>query len=325
VGPVPGFSRNAIFSEIALVAHQQRVGIETLKTLFMEEKSRKKALERLGEFVTIGMGKEMEARILECVRCTGRFSLLDVKSGRYVVETLTCRTCHKQMQKAPVTESCFGKEKTSTTEGYSEADVECRLHCRDRKVCRQFIQKGNTMPDEKDPLEGVDLDAVDATAAAVAKKKTAKAAPKKEAAAKKAKAEKAEKLKKTAAAEKAPKEPAKEKKVSTPRQVKEKTEDEIDRDKFLAKHPECGPRLPHKNGSTMQYCFRQALEGVKAAKLQKEIEELGYSWGIMLMVLRRGFTGEKRQTHTWKLNEEGGYFKLENVKYVGTRKADEEE
>src|ERR1017187_2469460 len=167
-------NQSAVLAEIATVANRQRIGIDTLRTLFMEEKSREMALTQLGGFVTIGMGKEMDARILECITCSGKFSLLDIGSGRYVVETLTCRTCHRQMQAAPSEQSCFGKFKTPEHEGYSESDVECRLHCRDRKICRRFIEKrGTTMPAENDPLEGVNLDAVDK----VAKKKSAAKKP----------------------------------------------------------------------------------------------------------------------------------------------------
>jgi hypothetical protein len=332
----------SLIKEISLIVKKQQVGIDSLRMLFKSEESRKMALKALGTFGSIGLGVKLEAKILECVSCQGLFNLNDIGKGRYVVETMTCRACYRKLIKAPPEISCFGKVKTENTQGYLETDIECRMHCRDRKVCRRQIMENNmtsATPSTKgsvDELEDVDLSEVEA---APKPKKTAKKAAKvakapvpveptpepKKPAKKAAKApdKAAEKTEKPAKPAKEAK-PAKPAKVAKPK--KELSEEEAKDVKFLAKHSDvCGPRLPHKAGSNMRYAFCRALEGVKAATLKSEIDASGHNYDIYLKVLRNGHAGRKRPTHTWKLDETGGFLKLDNVKYVGPAVVEEAE
>ncbi len=84
-------------------------------------------------------------------------------------------------------------------------------------------------------------------------------------------------------------------------------------------------RWPHKEGSWMRENFMACYHGVKADDLRRSNERRGANWANKLARLRTGYTGEKRRTHTWKLNEEGGRFKLYDVKYVGKPLEEEEE
>lgn len=124
--------------------------------------ARKIALTMLAGGVTMVPGLDIDARVLECIECRGQFSLRDVRSGKFVADTLTCSNCYKQMAEAPAEISCFGKPKTDKHEGYSEKDIECRLLCMDRNACKQHLTSGkeNAMSEnevvETDELEDAD-------------------------------------------------------------------------------------------------------------------------------------------------------------------------
>jgi Protein of unknown function (DUF3489) len=132
-----------ILKEIREVAERQGVKMDDLAPLIESESARKKALTMIGTARIIGLGSEMEAWVLECIECGGQCGLSALRSQPqgYFVETMTCRKCYLKMKAADPDTSCFGKPKTQGQEGYTETDIECRLHCRDRKVCRQFTRE----------------------------------------------------------------------------------------------------------------------------------------------------------------------------------------
>ena len=275
-------SDEKIMGEISTRAKILGIGFDDLQVVAKDENSRKKALTMLGNSDIMELGIEADVRVLECVECRGQFTLSAIRDGRYYVDTTTCRTCYLKMQRASSELSCFGKPKRLKQEGYSDKDVECRIHCRDRKECRQFIEKrSKIMADEdvataNEEVKEVEDAVKNVKGKAKAKKKAVKKAPK--AVAKKAK-------------------------------------------KDLGPPPpkDVGPYWPHKRGSTMQEVFKAAYHGVKIEDLKKELLKTGHesTLPIFLQVLRRGYTGENRKTHTWKLNEEGGRFKIFDVKFVG--------
>ena len=85
--------------------------------------------------------------LLECVRCNKRYSSIDVRLGRFQLETMVCSFCYGSMQKQPVRNSCFGKPGRAVTEwnskrqyGYSPTAIECQQQCPDRFICRQLVQ-----------------------------------------------------------------------------------------------------------------------------------------------------------------------------------------
>lgn len=265
------------------VADSERISMSDLLPLAENENLRKKSLTRLSGYGKLGMGNEMAARLLECVECGGRLPLAAIPTGRYIVETMTCGMCYKRMAASPPSKYCFGKE-------YNEAAVECRIHCVDRMVCKQYKEGRKTMTTENEnaALDAVDLGDIDTSKVKKTKKAT-KAAPA---------AEKAPKTEKAPKAEKAPKV-------------------EVE-----APPKELGPRWPYKTGSAMLYMFQRMYEGVKTDELKAEIEKSGFKWGPMLGTLRREDRYLQRNpTHTWKLKEDGGFLKIYDVKYIGQAKA----
>jgi hypothetical protein len=153
---------------------------DELLTLTKTDRAREIALTVLAGGAMMKTGLDMEARILECIECSGQYSLLDLKAGRFDAETLTCDRCYRRMREAPVEVSCFGKLKTDEHEGYSEADAECRLYCMDRKSCKQHLNKRGEIKmvpeteqesSAEDILGGVDFSKVKSPAKAKAKAK----------------------------------------------------------------------------------------------------------------------------------------------------------
>lgn len=86
----------------------------------------------------------LDKKLIPCTLCQERFSLRDVREGRFVAETLICRGCYEKRQKAGFAETCFGKEGGQGWEGYNERALECRGLCPDRNVCRKFVRSGKT-------------------------------------------------------------------------------------------------------------------------------------------------------------------------------------
>ena len=114
---------------------------------------------------TVKLGED-DAKVLECVECVGKFSLADARAGRYSATSLTCSGCLKKLADSDEKNTCFGRRKMvqhnrTVTEGYSEADSECRLHCRDRAACVRYIEdKEKRMSKNVSNLD-VDLEDVD--------------------------------------------------------------------------------------------------------------------------------------------------------------------
>lgn len=272
------------------------------------ENIRKKLLTAVVTEVRIHMGTEESIRCLECTECAGEFSIAAVREGRFIVSTMTCRTCYRKMQAAPSSVSCFGKRKRPGKDGFSKAETECRLHCPDRKVCKQQIKELKKMGGNKNgstDIDDVNFDDVEE------KSKTATAKADKPAKKKPAKAD-ATKTKKKAD------KPAKAAKPAKAKKAKAEEEDDDPSPK------EAGPRWPFKKGSSMRYVFQRMFGGVNKKALQEEVEKGGYNWPLQLKKMRQG----KRKTHTWKLNEEGSTYKIYDLKYIGpkvsSKKADKE-
>jgi Sigma-70 region 2 len=297
-----------VFPEIRSAARLEGVGVEDVATVLRDDFRRKKVLTSLANSDTIGLDTDIDIRVLECVECAGQFPLSALRDGRFVVETSTCRRCYKALQKSSPAKSCFGKFKSPTTEGYSEADAECRLHCRDRRVCRQYASKPRErttiMVDELEDneiteLEDADFEGVDQETEEKPKAKPAKKAekaPKPAKAAKPAKADKPVKAKAPAKEEDAP-------------------------------PPEVGPRWPYKAGSALRTCFQMCYKGCKQKDLIDLLNRTGHKSTVPLMLrnMRHNFyereITDRFPTHDWKLNEEGGRFKIFAVKYLGKDKA----
>lgn len=263
-----------IYQEIGNAAKKLGIGISVFSYLSSDEIIRRKCLTRISMDVMMELGTEAKLRCLECLECTGQFSLDAVRDGRFFVSTMTCRGCYKKMQAQPSELSCFGKLKQGGREGYSEDDVECRIHCPDRVVCRSVSKQGVYMAKKK-AVEDVDLDDVKGTV-----KETKPKGKKTVAATKKAK-----------------------------RDVEEEDELPV---------PSGMVRWPFKRGSVMRYIFQTMYKGCNAKELEKEIEKTGHNWKFMLSVMRTGIGGRgSNKTHTFKLNEDGGRYKISNVKYIG--------
>lgn len=265
---------------------------EDLAVLLDDERVRKMALNQLVRRGIVGI-TDTDTRILECVSCEGQFSLSDVREGRYFAVSSTCRACYLRLHKDP--DVCFGKLKTKGQEGYSENDVECRLHCDDKDACRSFValdtatkpchskdRRRFTMANEDtDELEDVDFE--EDAKPVKASKAASKTAAKKPAKAAKAKVEDDEEV--------APK--------------------------------EVGGQWPWKRGSVMRWMFQQAYGGEKRETLEKEIKRAGHDPALMIRCLRAGKSGKATVTHTWKLNEEGGGIRPYAIVFHGKAKKTE--
>ncbi len=262
------------------------------------EKIRKLALIQLLRNGIMGTG-ETDARLLECVRCSGQFPLSAVVEGNFSVATMTCGACYGEMKEDE--SLCFGKAKTAERPGYSKKNIECRIHCIDRDICASNTVKGDrvmakTKAAVVDELEGVDFDETsdEGTDAEPVKAKASAKSGKKAV----AKAEK----------------PAKPAKVAKKAPVQEEEEDEA---------PKEVGRWPFKNGSLMRWSFQSAYDGIKRQEFDDSIKKMNKKPEVFLKVLRNGKNGQKTgvPTHSWSLSEEGGRLKISNVKYYGARKS----
>lgn len=289
--------------EIGQVAARLGIGINDLSMLRHaiaghDDTFRKKLLTLISKEVMMVTGTEELIRCLECTECGGKFSIAAIRDGRFFVSSMCCRHCHKKMQKAPVTESCFGKPKTSKREGFSESDVECRLLCQDKEACRQFSRSGKMSDKKTKGVDDVDFSKVEGKA----KAKAAKVAPKAKSVEKKAaKSEKAPKVKKA------------------PKEI------EWDKGAYPFNPNEAPPKetgvveWPYKRGSTMLSVFMHMLKGVDKKKIQAAVEAQGSTWKQMYAIMKRF----EHREHTWKLNEEGARYQIFDVKFRGGKKAAE--
>ena len=72
-------------------------------------------------------------RILECVLCTERFSIKDVRESRYYPSTGVCHACYEKAAAGNKKVWCFGE--------YDPSVSECRTECPDRRLCRSFANR----------------------------------------------------------------------------------------------------------------------------------------------------------------------------------------
>ena len=309
-------NEDLLIAEIGRCTRKYKISFTDLAELTKNEETRKMALTRVVTESNMGLGGEMEARVLECVSCTGQLPLKAIPEGRYVVETSTCMSCYRKLQAQAAEISCFGKAQVVVsgavvTEGYSETDIECQRHCKDRHLCRTLVKKekdGNNIMKTKQVTADVEeneidpnvLDDADFGDVADSSEEGDDAGAEEEA--------------------EAPVVKKKKKVVKEETPVKAKAAKSVTKataDEDVPK--EVGDFWPHKRNSTMQSNFKWAYQGVKASKLQKLVEDVGGSWKLMLQILRRGWAGNKYHTHEWKLNEEGGMLKIYDVKFLGAR------
>ena len=70
-------------------------------------------------------------KLLECVSCQQKFSVLDVKNSLFFVSTLTCSLCYNSaVGSQDKTAWCFGD--------FDAKHRNCRTDCPDKKICRLF-------------------------------------------------------------------------------------------------------------------------------------------------------------------------------------------
>lgn len=273
-----------ICAEIGKVANRLRIGITELMHLVdCDDVMRKKALTAISRNVSMSEQTEEAIRLLECTECHGKFSIAAIREERFFVSSMMCHVCHREMQRMSPEVSCFGKVKDSTHEGYSTADPECVIHCRDRKVCRQFIKsRGETnMVATADDLADVKLDDVKGTSKG---KKSKKIKPEKKA-----------------------------------RAAKPEVEDDP--------LPSGLPKWPYRRGSLTRWVMIEMLAGVDKMELQKQVEKTAgggdagkASWKSMYKMLAKGWA--KKKTFTWKLDESGKRYKINDLRYVGPKIAE---
>lgn len=281
-----GNSRKAtpeICAEIAGAAAKLSLDPDSLLRVGGNEKSRKTALTMLSKDLILGSDTEAGLRILECVECEGTFTIAAIREGRFHVETMTCRTCYKKLKALPAGLSCFGKG-----EKYSEADASCRIHCKDRKVCKvmkdEEVDEVEDTEEEEDELEDVDLEEV------AEKKGKAKAKPAKEGKPKKAK--------------------------------KEKEEDDPVPAGIGPRWPY---KKGSQRRWAFQVMLDGIKKAAFEKQCKSNVDEKGKPCALNIKALlksMRGGPGVKRATHNWKMNEEGDTFKIYAVTYHGKAKAE---
>lgn len=311
---------------------------------------KRKTLTLAMEFTNMRKSDGCKVKILDCRTCRGLFSLEDVERGKFIAETLTCSGCYRKMAASVPERSCFGKIKTKEHEGYDANDPECRLHCMDRGICRNYLERkeGKHMSAEQlELIEEEDEVGIDGTEDdlsglddedAVAEKPVKESKPKKAAGSKKVKTAAtkpvAKKAAKTANAKPAKSakpaaKPAKAAKaVNTAK--KDGTKAPVSRakgkkEKTIKLDETTGLDLPFKTNSAMRYSLVQALQkgGIKAKELESKLTKLGYKAPFQMKMLRSGQSNGKGLlpypvTHTWTVTEENGIIKAHNVKRVAT-------
>jgi hypothetical protein len=272
-----------LLAEIKDAADCLGIDMEQMSLLHKDEKTRRAALTAVSGTIRIGLGTEVvDARILECVDCKGKLLLSDIKAGKYIVATMTCKPCYEKLAKAPLAQSCFGKM-------YDPEVLECKEHCADSIVCKDFTPIEEKKMEEDFDLDGIDFSDIETPVEEVPSLAAA-----------------TEPLDEVKPAEKPAKEP------KAPKAPKEA--------KVVAAVPDLGdigPRYPFKANSAVQAAWKLCYDGIPAVELEKLITSKGNNFAVTLFMLRVGQAGTKRPTHTWKFDESGGVYKITDVKYIG--------
>jgi hypothetical protein len=86
------------------------------------------------------------AKVLECTLCKRGYSAQDVSKGLFYPSTGICTECYVQGQKSSRKVWCFGKldfkrGRKTVLAAFNPTATECKLHCPDRVVCKEFIDK----------------------------------------------------------------------------------------------------------------------------------------------------------------------------------------
>ena len=81
--------------------------------------------------------------LFECTMCAERYTLADVKNGRYFPSTGICENCYLQGKHSKFAVWCFGKtnvvkNKKVVRYGYDAKAAACTKECPDRHICRAF-------------------------------------------------------------------------------------------------------------------------------------------------------------------------------------------
>lgn len=93
------------------------------------------------------MGRaKLDLEVFRCVLCAGRFSVRDIRRGRYFVSTSICRECYEKGQQQDHSTWCFGKTDVTVNGkvvkfGYNAQAIECKKECPDRLICKVFAIK----------------------------------------------------------------------------------------------------------------------------------------------------------------------------------------
>src|SRR6185503_1135643 len=75
--------------------------------------------------------RDMSRKIIQCLICDKKYSVEDILSSKYFVDTLVCLVCYNRMQADK--RCCFAKE-------YDASAEECSRFCPDRSICVQFVK-----------------------------------------------------------------------------------------------------------------------------------------------------------------------------------------
>ena len=298
-----------ISSLLAAAAQQAQIKFVDLKGLSEDGRSQKELLQWAAGCAIMGMGAENKLRCLECIRCRGKFTLTDVREGIYYLEPGVCRSCYKFMQADPGT--CFGKVHSKAQEGFQATDTACRLHCPDREVCRTIAKRRKRVGEKAAVLDdklAKGLDKLDAPAKATSEK-SAKSGNKK----------------------------VNEKKAEKPAAAKAKAEEA---DQYPPAPKSIGGVWPFRDGTAMRYCFytlfttEGGLTPKAFANLFRKADKaaglksgplVGANHDFMLKVMKSGVNcsswhGGSVLTHGWKFSEEGGRYRIYDVKFLGKAK-----
>lgn len=79
----------------------------------------------------------LKEKLLECLICQQRFSVVDVKNNLFFASTMICSSCYNSgVESRGQNDWCFG--------GYDQSYRECRVDCPDKRICRLYTKKSIT-------------------------------------------------------------------------------------------------------------------------------------------------------------------------------------